>query len=526
MSSTNRWTARYWPYVALGVAATVLVASHTPVGAALSMDSLLYLSTAKNVLAGNGIAFETYALAGPAVQETTIWPPLYPVLVAGITWLANLVGTSDVVAIAVFNGCALIVSLILVVRIAGHTASINAGVMTAVAVLISPSLQLVHTYAWSEVVFIPLSLAAYLSFLRYLIDDENRELRWLCSMVLLLGLATYTRYVGLAFFAAAALALLYRGRGDWQARLRATVAASVMYLVIIGPMLIRNYAVSGSLSGGDRGTPATNVLSDLSTLGWYAYLEFLNVPPSWALSVLAIGVTFAALLLLRSSGKNTESKVSHKSPRMIVPFIFVACYLTFLLASRSRQVVDLDTRMLSVAVPFILIGLMDAHQWLSIRTRSGLAAVPFLLLLTVFSISAMQTHTNILKGWRDLGEPGQILGMNHRSVTGRQLDTLRGIKAYFAPAAGDLILTDIARPLIVGYLFPNSDVRRFPDVPNEENLSILDAPFSRHGIAIVSTTIWSEALSTTLEGRAEFYKIESRNEGPEYMVIKLPVAAQ
>ena len=82
MRNATQGTTRFWAYLALGVAAAVLVASHTPVGAALSMDSLFYLSTASNILDGNGISHDTYALSGPAVQATTTWPPLYSVLLA------------------------------------------------------------------------------------------------------------------------------------------------------------------------------------------------------------------------------------------------------------------------------------------------------------------------------------------------------------------------------------------------------------------------------------------------------------
>ena len=525
MPKPAQWTTHSWAYLALGIAAAVLVASHAPVGAALSMDSLSYLSMASNLLDGNGIAVDTYALSGPAVRATTLWPPLYPGSLAGITWLADQAGTSDVIGIAVLNFLALTVSLFLILRIASLTASTNAGILVAIALAISPSLQIVFAYAWSEVLFIPLSLAAYLSLQHYLMEDSGRQQLGLYSMVVLLGLATYTRYVGLAFFSSAALALLLYGSGSPIERLRTVAAATLAYLAMLAPMLIRNLNLSGSLSGGDRGTPDTNLLSDMWTLGWYLYLEFLNLPLLPAAAVVLIAVASAAWLILRPSDARPQAKLSVKSSNIVVPFLFAACYLVFLLISRSRQSINLDSRMLSVAVPFILIGLMGVYQKLSMRTHSGLSGLPFLLPLIAFAINAMQTHMSILKGWRDTAEPGPVLGIMYPSITGHRLDSLRSIKEYFSPTAGDLVLTDISRPSIVQYLFPESDVRLMPDSPSEQNLALLEAPLKRAGLAIIASAPWAEALTQSLAGRAQFYSIDAQTGGPAFVVVKLPVEA-
>lgn len=525
MRNATQGTTRFWAYLALGVAAAVLVASHTPVGAALSMDSLFYLSTASNILDGNGISHDTYALSGPAVQATTIWPPLYSVLLAALSWLANQAGIAQVVAIAVLNFVALGACLFLILRIASLTGSIGAGVVAAMALAISPSLQIVFTYAWSEVLFIPLCLGAYLSLQHHLMDNGSRQRLGLYSLVLLLGFATYTRYVGLAFFFAAALALLLYGRGAPIDRLRTVAAASLAYLAILAPMLIRNFAVSGSLSGGDRGAPGTSLLSDVETLGRYLNLELLNLPILPAAAVVLITVASVAWLALRPSDANPRAKLSFRSPNIVVPFLFAACYLVFLLIARGRQTIDLDSRMLSVAVPFIFLALLGVYQQLSIKSRGGLAALPFLLPLCAFTINAIYTHTSILKGWRDDAEPGPVLGLTYRSTTGRQMDSLRKINEYFSPAAGDLVLTDIARPMIVAHMFPKSDVRQMPDSASEESFAQLDAPLGRRGIAIISTESWSRALAEDLEGRAGFYRIESQTSSPEFIVIKLPVEA-
>lgn len=513
-------------YLILALVAIVLVASHTPVGAALSMDSLHYLSTAGNILEGNGFTRSTHALTGPALQPTTLWPPLYPVLLAAIKWVANLAGTSDVVGIAMFNVVALIVSVYLVVRIVSLVASVQAGILVAFTFAISPSIQIVFSYVWSEVLFIPLCLAAYLCLQQYLTGDEGVRKRWLYAVIVLLGLATYTRYVGLAFFSSAALAMLFYGRGDLLQRLRTVTAVTLAYLTFLAPMLLRNLVQAGSFSGGDRGSPEINILSDIGILIWILYLEFLNQPLMIGAVVFLVALASATWLLLRRTGASRQGSVTRGLPNIIVPFLFAICYMIFLLISRGRQSIDLDSRMLSVVVPFLLIGLLGVYQQLLLRVGERLAVLPFLLPLAAFAIGAFHTHTSILKGWRDLGEPGFILGLTYHSITGHQMDTLRDIGDHFVPGEGDFVLTDITRPVIVEYLFPGTDVRQIVGTPNDQKIAELEVSLQREGIAIIGSSAWSQALWNSLEGHANFYNISDQSGSTEYVVITLPVDAK
>jgi len=519
------WKPRFWAYLLLSVTGALLVASHTPVGAALSMDSLFYLSTANNILDGNGIVQETFSLSGPAIRPMTVWPPLYPVVLAGFLWITKLASSSDVFGVAVFNFFALVASLILMLRITSRVTATTAGVVVAVALALSPSLQIAYTYAWSEVLFIPLSLGAYLGLQHYLDDSTRRDRRGLYFLIVLLGLATYTRYVGLAFFASAAMALLLYGRGSPVERLRTVALASLAYVTLLVPLLVRNYSASGALSGGQRGVPDTNLTSDLWRLGTYLNLEFLNLPWLPTVGFILIAIVSVIWLLNRPFAAESRAGSPSVSLSVAVPFLFAFFYFAFLLVSRAIQFIDLDSRMLSVAVPFILIGLVGIYQLLSTRTNSRLAVLPFLLPMFAFAINAVQAHTSILNGWRDSGEPGPVLGLTYRSITGRQVDSLRSINEHFSPTAGSLVLTDIARPIIVKYLFADMDVRQMPVTADEQSLALLEKPMQRRGLAIITGEDWSRTLSRDLEGRADFFTIQGRSGNAEYVVIKLPVAA-
>lgn len=526
MHNSSRTSSPLWQYVFFAVVASLLLYTHTPLGTALSMDSLFYLSTAVNILDGDGIAYTTYALNGPEVQPTTLWPPLYPILLAGVLWLAGLVGVSDVVAIVVVNFVAFLTSLYLMLRIASLPGWSWAGFVITCVLAASPSLQLIFMYAWSEAVFIPLSLAGYLCLHQYLTRADTAQRSALYSMVFLLALATYTRYVGIAFFAAAALAVIIFDRGDIVKRVRTAALAALAYLAIITPMLIRNFLVADALSGGDRGTLDTNLATDLGLLFWYLYLEFVNLPVLAGVVILILSIAFAVWLVSRRANIERAEVQAIESINIVVPFLFAATYFALLLISRMTQVTDLDSRMLGVAVPFLLIGLLGIYQLLAARVSSGLAALPFVLPLFVFALNAVSTHSSILKGWRDQGEPGAVLGLVYPSMSGQRMDSLRRIGAHFRPNPGDILLTDIKQPVIAGYIFPELDVRKIPGEPNKENLSAVVAAMQRTGLAVISKPNWGQALTEELEDRASLYRIESAAGGLEYIVITLPVESQ
>lgn len=514
-----------WQFLLLAAFAAILIFSHTPVGAALSMDSLFYLSTAANILDGHGIAYTTYALNGPAVQATTLWPPLYPVLLAGIVGIAKMLGLANVTAVAFFNFVALLVSLYLIVRIASHSGWHWGAFVAGVAFVLAPSLQLIHIYVWSEAFFLPLVLGGYLCLQKYLLRNDERVKKSLYWMILLFALATYTRYVGIAFFGAAAMSLLLYEQGHFKDRIRTTVLASFAYLALIIPMLVRNVLVSDDLAGGSRGTPTTDLGTDLVQLAWYFYLEFINLPNIAGAALLGLSAAAFAYLFVRSSAGESQSSPPD-SMQWVMPLLFVASYSVLILVSRMVQVTDLDSRMLSVAVPFLILAMHASYRLLGSRTGSRVAVLPFALLLCAFLVNAANTHASILSGWREHGEPGAVLGLVYPSMTGTRLDTLRGIGEHFAPGEGDLILTDLKQPVIAGYLFPDADVRKVPGDPSDENVAAVVDVLQRKGLAIIGKPDWGQALSDRLEGRADFYRIESAAGKLDYIVITLPVRAQ
>jgi hypothetical protein len=79
-----RTTVAFWAcLLALSVAGVGLLLHSTPLGVGLSWDSFTYISSARGLLEGRGLA----RLTGCGeLKPMTGYPPLYPLLVAGFEW--------------------------------------------------------------------------------------------------------------------------------------------------------------------------------------------------------------------------------------------------------------------------------------------------------------------------------------------------------------------------------------------------------------------------------------------------------
>lgn len=505
--------------------AVMLLVTHSLDGVALSMDSLYYLRTARHLLDGNGVAQQTFAFVGQSLEPMTVWPPGYPVALAGSIATADVFGISERAAVTFLNAGWLIVALVLLHRIASRVVAAPVAAVFASLVALAPSSQLIHVYAWSEVVFIPLSLAGYLYLLRAAdqSDVERHPVRALMLSVFFFLLATYVRYVGLAFFGAAMMIVMIFGVDDFSKRLKRVTIASAAYGVALIPLFWRNLSASGAFSGADRGSRNIDLHSDIGTLGTYLYLEFLNVVPAIGIGAIALSVTIAITVLRRR--KTSSENPAYDRPDIsfvVAPVIISACYLAFLVVSRQLQAIDLDTRMIGVVVPFLFLAFLGVYAFLANRVGPAVAAAPFIVPMALLLFNAIGTHKQIIDGWRQSGEPGRVLAMTYPSISANRFDVLRGISQHFAVPDGATVFTDLSRPIVIQYLFPNATVRQLPALSDPDSLLHLDKQVVDRGLIIVSTSHWWSALQERYQSRATLMPVVGESGGPEWLVIALP----
>jgi hypothetical protein len=205
-------------------------------GAGVSSDAVRALSTAEGLLAGRG--FVDFVGA-----EYVHWPPLYPLLLAGLSWLTRW----DVVPVGgTLNLLLFPLNIWLWGRLFQSIFSERPfyAYFASLAGVLSSSMIRVYANVASDPLFVTFMVLFFLAAGRYLQNAEPRAARW---MIVLAGLGMLQRYLGVVFFGVAGLAVLskegWRGVLRWMPLIALAALPSVWWLVV------HNYLGQGTLFG-------------------------------------------------------------------------------------------------------------------------------------------------------------------------------------------------------------------------------------------------------------------------------------
>lgn len=217
-----------------GVAWTLLL---TGQGVGLGSDSAVYISAARNLLAGNGLA---WIGGGGEVHPVTHFPPLFPLLLAGF----EATGSGALQGARILNSLAFGVNIFLAgAAVKGITKSNWFSLFGAGLALGSIFLVRLHTWAMTEPLYLSLGLAGLITLVRYL---GSQRLRLLVASAVLIGLGYLTRYVGVALVATGALALALNFQVSLSRRARDLFLFLTITLVPNLVWMARNAAFTGA----------------------------------------------------------------------------------------------------------------------------------------------------------------------------------------------------------------------------------------------------------------------------------------
>lgn len=332
----------------------VLVAT-SRYGAGLTTDSVTYISVARNLRAGTGlIAYD----GTPLVAQ----PPLYPIVLAVVAFIAR----ADPLGAAAFVNAFLfgaIVSLtgLLCARVGLSFAFAALGMLL---VLCSRALLEAAVTAWSEPLFILLTLAFLLAQEKFLVTRERKLFFLMC---LAAALACLTRYIGVTLILSGALTLLLCLPQAWRVRARLALSFATLATLPPGLFVLRNYFVSGTFLG-PRASSAYALSENLqlvlrTILNWYS-LDALAT----RYSILPF-VGAAVVLMLAFLVKRNPLQWRNAFALAVGMMLFSVVYAAFLIASATFTAFDpLGDRLLSpVLVPLTLVlvlGLENVYKTL------------------------------------------------------------------------------------------------------------------------------------------------------------------
>lgn len=363
-------------------------------------DSAVYLSSARNLAAGNGLGVFN---ADGSFTPLLIFAPFYSILLSLFTFL----NIDLIIAIRFLD----IIFFALLVYFSGwlfHRISKSFWLALCFALLIASTPVLVtdFTSMMSEPLAIILGVPGFLLLL--LSIKLNSTWRLVLSAVLA-GLAFFTRYAFFAFPAAGILCLFLLNPKTWRKRLQDTLK----YLIIsLSPMLvwiliqiISNYSV-----GSRHYSLDFSILDKLKQFFiqifevvkfWLPYrTNMLGIRAAVVAPILAVMLAvvlvmgFALAVKIRRSDPESQPGwllgIGFSILMIVYGMVLFATY------SFSTELISLDDRMLSPMIP-IFYGLILTCAWLVDKKLHPKIPVPFLCLLItllycVFHYAPMRTH--------------------------------------------------------------------------------------------------------------------------------------
>lgn len=397
--------------------AWLVVTMQTPYGLATTPDSLSYLDMAANMHNGQGALATDFSLDNngqPAFIEQRLWPVLYPALLS--IFVDNLSDTTGAASLAkiLFIITALLTYLIL----ARHLQRFLALPATLLFCLATP-MTTIYTYAWSETVFVPLMLmAAWLAIVFMETAADRPGQKYITSLLMLATLIAlfYTRYIGLAFFVV--IPLIYMRSRNRYPRLFA--AMGVAYILAAAAMLIGNYRITGSFSGGVRSVANKSLVENLQDA--LAAMQVI-VTSAWipALGIIAVLLAFTAIYAFARKNGHPALLQAPMANTVHVLVSFSAIYLLAILALRTYSTFDdIDVRFLAPAFPFIWILLCTGMAFNIDKKWHGIAGfvIPGFLVL-LLPIKGYLHLLSSMESWRTQAAPGhyRTLGKTYANFT-------------------------------------------------------------------------------------------------------------
>ena len=216
--------------------AGLVMARQITYGPATGPDSLVYLSIAENLLAGQG--FTQYH--GGAVG---FWPPLYPLsLAAASLGLFTPLAVAGLLNAALFGLTIFVTGQYLRQRLQSPFLAVWACVALALSV------PLVYESAWvqSEPLFILMTILALTQADKFLDQGRTSSLIWAAVFC---ALAWQTRYIGVAAPLLVGILLLFQRGTPLPQKARRIAGFSLIAGLPMALWLLRNYLISGDSPG-------------------------------------------------------------------------------------------------------------------------------------------------------------------------------------------------------------------------------------------------------------------------------------
>ncbi|MBM3991113.1 MAG: hypothetical protein FJ298_08895 [Planctomycetes bacterium] len=350
-------------------------------GLGVDGDAAWHLSAGASLARGEGLV----TCLG---EVFSLWPPLYPTVMAVLEWC----GLDVLDALRVLHLAALAASIVLSAWLAWRVAGSHlAAVATAGSLALSSRLHEYTVQVVSETLFLPLVLGALSVALAAQREFTRGRFAWL---VVLSALACLQRYLGVALVASVALlSLAWPTWGSLAQRARRAAVYAALSLAPLALWLLRNRSLEASWTGGRDETPqgcSVALSAAAATVrGWAepATATWLG----WAV-VLGLCASVAALAFQRREARAALALLG----------TFAALYATALVALASNVVLDpIGDRLMLPALPVLVI-----VGWSALFALGWLPSLAGCVLVALTWFDAAPRTGERIEHWRVEGAGG------------------------------------------------------------------------------------------------------------------------
>lgn len=353
----------------------------TPYGPGISPDSIVYLSTARNILAGNGFFTED--------RPMTHYPPAYPLLLAA----SRLAGSDALQSARWLHAVLFAINAVLIGILAYVSARKNliAAISAVILFLSHESMLDIHTMAWSEPLFITFSLAAVIVLVFYL---SKPRFMMLIATGIFLGLALSTRYVGITLLPPMMLGIFLFADRPRKAKIQDSLILLLTGAAPLMAWLIRNFIVADTAANRKfLFHPITLPEIEMLFNTLYDFWFPLNISNG-----AKIAVVLSACILVMGIFKRVRNKPENAAQTILI--VFCITYLVFLFFSISfiDAATPLDGRILSPVYVFGTILVISLFQSMSILKESPMIWKSFVVICLIVA----GINTNRMASWAAL----------------------------------------------------------------------------------------------------------------------------
>ena len=461
------------------LAAALVLAREVSYGPGLLWDSINYVSVARSLLAGEGF---TEFLGRPY----TIWPPLYPLLLAA----PGLLGPDPLDAAGPLNAAAHGLAVFAVARhlprrLAARPLALWGGLAAALAMPLADMAAL----AMPETPFILLATLALLRLDAHLADGRRASLGQAAALA---GLATLVRYPGVALLGPLLLLPALRPGVAPRERALRLAASAAIAAAPAALWALRRYLLTGEVGRAwpvDYG--ALDVLGGvLGGLGAWAYLDLplagerLATIPVAAAFLLALAGAVAASFA-RGRGE------AHPAWRALrVHGVFAFSYVAMLAAATMLDFAwfGIQPRFLTpLYLPLLVAALAAGDRLLALeRARARRAAAAAGRAAARGSLPAVLA---VLSLWLAYEAAAQADGIRRANERPSRWETSEGLRYLRASAIGGVVHSNAAADV---YVRTRTGIHRYLPAAADDVRRLAAAPPGEDGTwALWFHDVWS-----------------------------------